>query len=63
MRLKGTNENHDFYLIRNYSIGTTLQILNSEKVFTKPGTYVYWVAYYRDGSRRWLEPEKEFTVR
>ncbi len=62
VRLKGTDENHDFYLVRNYSIGTAPQTLNSVKVFTKPGTYVYWVAYYKDGSWHNLPPQKEFVV-
>jgi hypothetical protein len=62
VRLKGTDENHDFYSDRNYSIGTTSQTLTSEKVFYKPGNYVYWVAYYRDGSWHNLSPQKEFVV-
>ena len=41
VRLKGTYENHDFYPVNNYSIGSTPQTLTSQKVFTKPGTYVY----------------------
>ena len=62
VQLKGTGANHDFYPVNNYSIGTTPQLLTSERDFSKLGNYTSSVAYYRDGSWHDLTPEKEFVV-
>lgn len=63
VRIKSTGENYDFPTkFNNHSFGTSPQTVTTSSVFNKSGTYVYWVAYYKDGVWHSLTPKKEFTI-
>lgn len=64
VRPKGGDQNFDFSPMSGVDIGpASPATLTGEKVFSAPGTYQYFAAYY-DGSA-WvnLSPVKEFTVK
>ena len=47
---KSTGEYYDFPMVNGYPLGTTAQTITSTRIFTKQGTYQYWLAYFNGGS-------------
>lgn len=65
-RPKGSTDSSlyvNFNYLAPYTIGTTPTTVTGGNTISRPGTYVLWVSYKKNGSWYWLLPEREFTVR
>lgn len=65
-RPRGTKDSslfESFYDVAPYTIETSPKTVTAQRAISKPGTYVLWVSYLKDGSWHRLRPEEEFTVR
>jgi hypothetical protein len=62
VRSRDTGETYDLPPVGDYTVGTEPETLSFERKFDRSGTYVYWVAYRKEGTWYDMTPQKWFAV-
>jgi hypothetical protein len=53
---------YDFPRAENVTVGTSQREVTAQRTFDKPGTYTYWVAFFKNGTWTKLSPTDTITI-